>query len=165
MGVSAVIDKDYASSLLAQKIGADLLLISSSIEKVALNFRKPNQQWIDRMTLSEAKQYQAESTHFLKGSMAPKIQAVIWFLEEGGKQAIITNPENIGRGLRGETVAEDGSADSIFCTSAADSSGGCLRSLRSAPSARLARPSPTMRANAQIRFAILVVIAPPFLPD
>jgi carbamate kinase len=102
-GTAAVIDKDFASSLLARLIKADLLLISTAIEKVALNFGKPNQKWIDRMTLAEAKQYLAEGIHFAKGSMAPKIQAIIWFLEAGGKQALITNPENIGRALKGET--------------------------------------------------------------
>jgi len=103
VGVAAVIDKDYASSLLARLIKADLLLISTAVEKVALNYGKPDQRWIDKMTLAEAKQYLAEGTHFAKGSMAPKIQAIIWFLEAGGKQAIITNPENIGRALKGET--------------------------------------------------------------
>lgn len=103
VGTAAVIDKDYASSLLAQLIKADMLLISTAVEKVALNFGKSDQQWIDRMTLSQAKQYLAEGKHFAKGSMAPKIQAIIWFLENGGKQALITNPENIGRALRGET--------------------------------------------------------------
>ena len=102
-GIAAVIDKDFASSLLAQLIKADLLLISTAVEKVALNFGKPDQKWIDEMTLSEAKSYLAAGGHFAKGSMAPKIQAIIWFLEAGGKQAIITNPENIGRALRGET--------------------------------------------------------------
>ena len=102
-GIAAVIDKDFASSLLAQLIHADLLLISTAVEKVALNFGKPDQRWIDRMTLAEAKQYLSEGTHFAKGSMAPKIQAIVWYLEAGGKQAIITNPENIGRALRGET--------------------------------------------------------------
>ncbi|GAP11436.1 carbamate kinase [Bellilinea caldifistulae] len=102
-GVAAVIDKDYASSLLAREINADLMVISTAVEKVALNFGKPDQKWIDRMTLAEAKQYLAEGTHFAKGSMAPKIQAIIWFLEAGGKQALITNPENIGRALKGET--------------------------------------------------------------
>lgn len=103
IGTAAVIDKDYASSLLARLIKADLFLISTAVEKVALNFGKPNEKWLDRMTLSEAKNYLAESVHFAKGSMAPKIQAIIWFLEAGGKQAIITNPENIGRALKGET--------------------------------------------------------------
>lgn len=102
-GTAAVIDKDYASSLLAQLIQADLLLISTAVEKVALNFGKPDQRWIARMTLEEAKAYLAEGTRFAKGSMAPKIQAIIWFLENGGKQAIITNPENIGKALKGET--------------------------------------------------------------
>lgn len=102
-GIAAVIDKDFASSLLARELKADLFLISTAVKKVAINFGKPNQQWIDRMTLSEAKHYLAEGIHFAKGSMAPKIQAIIWYLEAGGKQAIITNPENIGRSLRGET--------------------------------------------------------------
>ena len=102
-GIAAVIDKDYASSLLAQDIQADLLLISTAVEKVAINFGKPDQKWLDRMTLAEARAYLAEGKHFAKGSMAPKIQAIIWYLEGGGKQAIITNPENIGRALRGET--------------------------------------------------------------
>jgi carbamate kinase len=102
-GVAAVIDKDYASSLLARNIKADLFLISTAVEKVALNYGKPDQKWIDCMTLEEARQYLAEGIHFAKGSMAPKIQAIIWYLEAGGKQAIITNPENISRALRGET--------------------------------------------------------------
>jgi len=102
-GVAAVIDKDYASSLLAQSIGADLFLISTAVEKVAINYGKPDQQWLDRITVSEAKKYLAEGTHFAKGSMAPKIQAIIRFMEAGGKHAIITTPENIGRALRGET--------------------------------------------------------------
>ena len=103
MGVAAVIDKDFGSSLLAQNLGADLFLISTAVEKVAINFGKPDQKWIDRMTLAEAKQYLAEGIHFAKGSMAPKIEAIIRFLEHGGKQALITNPENIGRALKGET--------------------------------------------------------------
>jgi carbamate kinase len=103
IGVAAVIDKDYASSLLAQAIKADLFLISTAVEKVALNFGTPEEKWVDRMTLAEAKQYLVEGKHFAKGSMAPKIQAIIWFLENGGKTALITNPENIGRALKGET--------------------------------------------------------------
>jgi len=102
-GVAAVIDKDYASSLLAREINADLFVISTAVEKVALNFGKPDEKWLDRITLSEAKDYLAKGIHFAKGSMAPKIQAVIYFLEAGGKQALITNPENIGRALKGET--------------------------------------------------------------
>lgn len=101
-GTAAVIDKDFASSLLARLINADLFLISTAVEKVALNFGKPDQKWLDHITLAEAKQYLAEGGHFARGSMAPKIQAVIWFLEAGGKEAIITNPQNIGRALKGE---------------------------------------------------------------
>ena len=101
-GVAAVIDKDYASSLLARFINADLLLISTAVEKVYLNFGKPDQKEIDVMTLAEAKRYMEEG-HFAKGSMLPKIQAIIWFLEGGGKEALITNPANIARALRGET--------------------------------------------------------------
>ena len=102
-GVAAVIDKDFACSLLAREINADLFLISTAVEKVAINFGKPNEKWLDRMSLAEAKQYLAEGTHFAKGSMAPKIQAIIWFLEAGGKQALITSPDKIGLALRGET--------------------------------------------------------------
>jgi carbamate kinase len=84
-------------------INADLLLISTAVEKVALNFGKPDEKWLDMMTLAEAKKYLAEGIHFAKGSMAPKIEAIIWFLENGGKQALITNPENIGRAMKHET--------------------------------------------------------------
>lgn len=103
IGTAAVIDKDFASSLLAQTIKADLLLIATAVEKVAINFGKPEQKWLDKMTVAEAKAYLDEGKHFAKGSMAPKIQAAIWYLENGGKQALITNPENIGRALKGET--------------------------------------------------------------
>ncbi len=103
-GVAAVIDKDFASGLLARLIQADLFLISTAVEKVAINFGKPEQKWLDRMTLTEAKKYLAEGTHFAKGSMAPKIQAIIWFMEANPTaSALITNPENIGRALKGET--------------------------------------------------------------
>lgn len=102
VGVEAVIDKDYASSLLATSIQADLFVISTAVEKVALNYNKPGQQWLERLTLAEARRYQTEG-HFAKGSMGPKIQAILWYLERGGKQALITNPENIGRALSGET--------------------------------------------------------------
>lgn len=101
-GVEAVIDKDFGSSLLATMIKADLFVISTAVEKVALNFNKPNQQWLDKLSMEEAKAYLAEG-HFAKGSMLPKIQAILRFLEAGGKQALITNPENIGRAMRGET--------------------------------------------------------------
>ncbi len=101
-GVEAVIDKDFGSSLLATMIGADLFVISTAVEKVAINFNKPDQKWLEKLTLAEAKQYAADG-HFAKGSMLPKIEAIIKFLENGGKRALITNPENIGRALKGET--------------------------------------------------------------
>ena len=102
IGVEAVIDKDLASSLLARGIGADLLLVSTGVEKVAINFNKPDRRWLDRMTVAEAKKHYADD-QFDRGSMGPKIQAVIEFMEGGGETGLITNPENIGRALAGET--------------------------------------------------------------
>ena len=102
VGVEAVIDKDYAASTLARDLSADLFLITTQVDKVALNFGKPDQQLLDTLTLAQAKDYLAQG-HFLKGSMGPKVQAIIWYLEAGGKEALITSPENIERGLRGET--------------------------------------------------------------
>ena len=101
-GVEAVIDKDYASGLLAASIQADLLLISTAVDQVALNFGQPGQRWLDKMTLAEAERYLAEG-HFAPGSMEPKIRASIKFLKEGGREALITSPENIERALAGET--------------------------------------------------------------
>jgi carbamate kinase len=101
-GVEAVIDKDFGSSLLANMIGADLFVISTAVEKVALHFNTPDEKWLDTITLDEAKQFAADG-HFAKGSMLPKVEAIIQFLEKGGKKALITNPENIGRALNGET--------------------------------------------------------------
>ena len=102
-GVAAVVDKDLAGALLATTIGAELFVISTAVEQVALRFGRPDQAWIDRMTLAEAKGFLAEGTHFAEGSMGPKIQAVIGFLERGGRRAVITNPENVERALAGET--------------------------------------------------------------
>jgi len=101
-GAAAVIDKDFASSLLARELGADLFVISTAVEKVCLDYGKPEQKDLDRMTVAEAKQYCAEG-HFKPGSMLPKIQAVIEFLEGGGKEAIITDPEHLGLALAGKT--------------------------------------------------------------
>jgi carbamate kinase len=101
-GVAAVIDKDLACALLATGIGAELLLITTSIERVAIDFGTPQERPLDRLTLSEAKAYLAEGKHFAEGSMAPKIRAVIDFLERGGKTAIITDPESVERALAGE---------------------------------------------------------------
>jgi carbamate kinase len=102
IGVEAVIDKDFASSLLARNLKADLFLISTAVEKVYLNFNKPDQKALDQVTLSELEKYCAEG-HFAKGSMLPKIKAIMEFLKHGGQKAIITNPENIERALLGQT--------------------------------------------------------------
>jgi len=101
-GIAAVIDKDNASSLLAINIKADLFIISTAVEKVYLNYNKPDQTAIDRMTVAEAKKYIKEG-HFAKGSMLPKIEAIVRFLEAGGKEAIVTNPESLEKALKGET--------------------------------------------------------------
>ncbi len=104
-GVAAVIDKDLASSLLAQKLKADTLLISTGVEKVSLNFGKPDQIDLSRITLSEAKRYLAEG-HFKPGSMKPKVEAALAFVEKTGGRALITDPPNMARALRGETGTE-----------------------------------------------------------
>jgi carbamate kinase len=102
-GIAAVIDKDLASALLAVQVDADLLLISTAVEQVALNFGTPEQRWVDQFTLAEVKQYLEEGGHFAEGSMAPKMRAVVQFLEAGGKEALITNPANLERAMAGET--------------------------------------------------------------
>lgn len=99
-GASAVVDKDLASSLLARELGAEVLILTTSVEKVCLDFGKPRQKAIDTMSVAEAKQYVAEG-QFEPGSMLPKVQAVIEFLEAGGKQAVITDPANIAAALEG----------------------------------------------------------------
>lgn len=101
-GVEAVIDKDHASRLLANEIGASLLVISTDVEQVALNFGKENETRLSTMTVDEAKRY-FEEGHFAPGSMGPKVLAGIAFVEGGGEQVIITNPESIARALDGET--------------------------------------------------------------
>jgi len=102
-GALAVIDKDRGSSLLAADLKADLFLISTAVEKVAINFRQPDQKWLDRMTLSEARELFAAG-HFLSGSMGPKIEAMIAFLEGNpGGMGLITKPDTIGKALDGET--------------------------------------------------------------
>lgn len=101
-GVEAVIDKDWASAVLAREIEADCLIILTGVEKVAINFGKPEMQWLSKMTLTEAKRYR-EDRHFPAGSMGPKIDAVIDFVEKTGKRALITALETIGQALKGET--------------------------------------------------------------
>lgn len=94
-GIDAVIDKDLASSLLAVQIRADKLFILTDVPKVCINYHSPQEQSIDRMTISTAKRY-LEQGQFAEGSMAPKIRAAISFVEGTGKEAIITNAEKLG---------------------------------------------------------------------
>lgn len=101
-GVAAVIDKDLASAALAKEIGADLLVISTAVEKVCLNFGKPDQKTLDKMTVADAKRYMKEG-YFKPGSMLPKVQACVQFLEQGGSEALITCPEALPAALEGKT--------------------------------------------------------------
>ena len=100
-GVEAVIDKDFASSLLARQLGAESFIISTSIDAAYLNFGKENQKPITQATLSEIKRYLTEG-HFKAGSMKPKIEAIVEFLEAGGKKAVITSPQNLLQAFRGK---------------------------------------------------------------
>jgi carbamate kinase len=103
VGTRAVIDKDRATSLLAQELKVDLFLISTAVPQVAINFNQPDQKWLDRMTAAEAREYHAQG-HFKPGSMGPKIEAVLSFLEaHPAGQALITDPPNIARALDGES--------------------------------------------------------------
>jgi len=99
-GCAAVIDKDAASCLLAQKLGADLFIISTAVDRVMLHFGKPNQQALDRVSASEMRRY-LEEGHFAAGSMRPKVEAALDFLAAGGKEVIITQPHLLGEALAG----------------------------------------------------------------
>ncbi len=101
-GVEAVIDKDLASSLLARSLGAEALVLPTGVEKVALDFNKPSQRWVDSLTLEEARRHYLEG-QFEKGSMGPKVAALIDFIGGGGRLGLITNAPNLARALRGET--------------------------------------------------------------
>jgi carbamate kinase len=101
-GVPAVIDKDLATALLASQIGADLFVISTAVEKVCLDFGKPNQRPLDILTLAEAKQYIREG-QFQPGSMLPKIEACVHFLEHGGREALITSSQALSGALEART--------------------------------------------------------------
>ncbi len=105
-GVEAVIDKDLASSLLASKIGADTFIILTDVPKVYINFNKPNQKALDKITVSEANKYLDEG-HFAAGSMAPKIRAAIQFVKNGGAEALITEANNLGEGESGTKIISD----------------------------------------------------------
>jgi carbamate kinase len=102
-GVEAVIDKDRASALLAIDMQADLFMIPTGVEKVAIRFGQPDQQWLGRIRIEEAERYAAEG-HFGEGSMRPKIEALLAFVKSRpGGRGLITHPESIARALRGET--------------------------------------------------------------
>lgn len=94
-GIDAVIDKDLASAMLADQIKADAFYILTDIAKVCINFNKPNQKELDVMTVTEAKEYLAQG-QFAEGSMAPKVRAAIQFVENGGKETIITTAAFLG---------------------------------------------------------------------
>ena len=100
-GLDAVIDKDFASAVLGREIGADILIILTSIDKVAINFSQPDQQELNHCTLSQIKKYRDEG-HFPSGSMGPKIEAVIAFLENGGEMVTISNFKDARKALSGE---------------------------------------------------------------
>jgi carbamate kinase len=100
-GVEAVIDKDLASSMLARELNADLFVISTGVPRVAINFGRPDQRWLEQLTRAEAERYLAEG-HFAEGSMAPKIRAIIAYLDRPGRRGLITDPPNIGRALAGQ---------------------------------------------------------------
>jgi carbamate kinase len=99
-GVAAVIDKDYASALLAQSIDADLFLISTAVEHVCLNFGEPDEEVIEEMTAAEAAQY-IDQGHFAPGSMRPKIKSILWFLEMGGRKRSSPTRRTSGARLTG----------------------------------------------------------------
>ena len=102
-GASAVIDKDFASCLLAQELHADFLIILTAVEKVAINFGKPNEQWLEDLTVEEAKKYMEEG-HFAPGSMLPKVQAAVDFASsKEGRTALITLLEKSKDGIQGKT--------------------------------------------------------------
>lgn len=100
-GIEAVIDKDFSSSLLARELRADRLLVATGVERVALDFGKPTQRWLDRLTLAEAKRLYSQN-QFDEGSMGPKVLAVIEYLEGGGEEGIITDPMHLNSALMGQ---------------------------------------------------------------
>ena len=102
-GAAAVIDKDFCSELLAEQLNADMLITLTAVEKVAINFRKENEQWLDAMTPDEARRYAAEG-QFAPGSMLPKVEAAVKFAEsKPGRTALITLLEKARDGIAGKT--------------------------------------------------------------
>ncbi len=102
-GASAVIDKDFASCVLAKELDADYLIILTAVEKVAINFGKPDVKWLSNITVEEAEKYMKEG-HFAPGSMLPKVQAAVDFAaSKEGRSALITLLEKAKDGIAGET--------------------------------------------------------------
>ena len=99
-GVEVVIDKDFSSSLLASELDADVLLLSTDVPNVAINFGKPNQVWLEQLSIEKA-QSLLDANQLNAGSMGPKVEAIMQFLKNGGKRGVITNSENIAAGLAG----------------------------------------------------------------
>jgi len=100
-GAAAVVDKDFASSLLARQLGADLLVISTGVEHVSLDYGKPTERALSVLTVAEARRYIGEG-HFKPGSMLPKVEALVSFVEAGGSEGIITDPAHLAAALAGE---------------------------------------------------------------
>ena len=114
-GVEAVIDKDLASALLAVSLGIPLLVLSTGVERVAIHFRQPDQRFLDRLTVSEARRYLAGG-EFPKGSMGPKVEAAITFLEQGGSEVLIASPASLEQAFAGESgtrIVADGAPASV----------------------------------------------------
>jgi len=102
-GTSAVVDKDFASAKLAEMIGADALIILTAVERVAINFGKPNVEWLDQLDGAKTRQYIAEG-QFAPGSMLPKVEAALGFVESGpGRRALITMLSKAKEGIEGKT--------------------------------------------------------------
>ena len=101
-GVEAVIDKDLTSALMANVLGIDVMMLLTGVSRVAINYRTPQQRPLDRMTLAQARCHLAEG-QFPAGSMGPKVEAAVRFLEQGGKRAIIGHLNEALPALRGET--------------------------------------------------------------
>ena len=102
-GASAVIDKDFASELMAENLDADYLIILTAVEKVAIQFGKPDEQWLDDLTTTDARRYIQEG-QFAPGSMLPKVQAAVRFAEsKPGRTALITLLEKAKDGILGKT--------------------------------------------------------------
>jgi carbamate kinase len=101
-GVEAVIDKDHATALLARELGAEVLLISTGVNGVAVDFGTPSERWLRHVRVGELRRHLADG-QFGAGSMAPKVEAAIAFVEGGGQAAVVATPAELAAALRGQT--------------------------------------------------------------